>query len=64
MWCVCLVQILAITETKWPQVNTGVYSMAKTYIVRCDILLAHLRVIFGQVLFFTMIRLWPQNKNV
>ncbi len=23
-----------------------------------------LRVIFGQVLFFAMIRLWPQNKNV
>jgi hypothetical protein len=23
-----------------------------------------LRVLFGQVLFFDMIRLWPQNKNV
>jgi hypothetical protein len=40
MWRVCLVQILAITETQWPQVNMGVYSMAKTYIARCDILLA------------------------
>jgi hypothetical protein len=26
--------------------------------------LLYLRVIFGQVLFFAMIRLWPQNKNV
>ncbi len=37
---VCLVQILAITVTQLPQVNMGVYSMAKTYIARCDILLA------------------------
>ncbi len=29
---VCLVQILAITVTQWPQMNMGVYSMAKTYI--------------------------------
>ncbi len=40
MWRVCLVQVLAITVTQWPQVNMGVYSMAKTYIARCDILLA------------------------
>ncbi len=32
---VCLVQILAITVTQWPQMNMGVYSMAKTYITRC-----------------------------
>jgi hypothetical protein len=37
---VCLVQILAITVTQWPQMNMGVYSMAKTYIARCDILFA------------------------
>jgi hypothetical protein len=37
---VCLVQILAITVTQWPQMNIGVYSMAKTYIARCYILLA------------------------
>jgi hypothetical protein len=37
---VCLVQILAITATQWPQVNMGVYRMAKTYITRCDILRA------------------------
>ena len=36
---VCLVQILAITVTQWPQVSMGVYRMAKTYIARCDILL-------------------------
>ncbi len=37
---VCLVQILAISVTQWPQVNMGVYGMAKTHIARCDILLA------------------------
>ncbi len=37
---VYLVQILAITVTQWPQVNMGVCRMAKTYIARCDILLA------------------------
>jgi hypothetical protein len=37
---VCLVQILAISVTQWPQVNMGVCRMEKTYIARCDILLA------------------------
>jgi hypothetical protein len=37
---VCLVLILKISVTQWPHVNMGVYRMAKTYITRCDILLA------------------------
>ncbi len=37
---VCLVQILAISVTQLPHLNMGVYRMAKTYIARCDILLA------------------------
>ncbi len=48
------------------QVNMGVYSMAKTYIARCDILLALFPCValdrYCVLLWY--VRLWPQNKSV